>query len=425
MKNLFIAMILLIIASLIAPKFIGDTVQAEYKLRIDKLNESHAISVNSSTFSRNWFNGMSTVELTVVLDNDEIDNITVIIEESLSFGPVIFTDEGVKFGLSHSQANVNIKGLDSEVSNFIHNKIHLSTLLTYTKGLVSTIIVDEFTTEVDGNTLTSAKAVGLFTFENENRLYGDFTWPGLKTTTRDANVVVSNVTLSLDQTLIAGDYYQGNAITTGGFDFTIAAIKVNDLAGNKALALEGLLFSALSTVANDLMEIKMNYRADKIIAAGQSLEKANLSIVFNDLNIKVMQELNELMTELSADALDMFNAENMDKISVLSAKLLADQPTIKVTDLSVQTPEGKIESSMEVTVDKNTYDPSNITSIMQALKVKANGKVPTPFVVKLGLMPMVQMYIDQGLVIQQDQEVSFILDFSQGQLSVNNKVIPL
>ena len=135
MKKLFIIILLLITSGLIAPKFIGSVVETEHQAGVDKLNENPAITINSTTFDGEWFGGKAITEMTILLQDEEIEDITIIVEENLSFGPVIFTDEGLEFALSYSQANINFKELliDEEIETFINNKIHLSGLLTFSK----------------------------------------------------------------------------------------------------------------------------------------------------------------------------------------------------------------------------------------------------------------------------------------------------
>lgn len=427
MKKVFIAIIIIIVVVLTAPKFIGSVVQTEYKSAFDKLNENPAITINSTAFTQNWFNGKSVTEMTIILESQEIDDITIVIEENLSFGPVIFTDEGVKFALNYSEADINFKDLiiDEEVSAFINDKLHLSSLLTYSKNVVTKIVIDEISKEVDGNNVVSAKAVGNFMVEDNKRFSGDFNWAGLTATTKDESFTISEVKLSVDQTLIAGDFYQGNAISTGDFDFSIASINGQDAAGNAVMTIDNLLVSGVSSVSNDLMKINMNYHADKLVSAGQQLENANITIVLDGFNINVMQEVNALMTAISGEGDAMFNPENMAKISVLIEKLLADNPVIEIKDFSVQTPEGKIESAMQVSVDKQLFDKANMMSIMAAVQANAHGKAPMPFFTKLGLAAMVDMYVEQGFIIQKEQELSFKVNFAQGQLQVNGNVIPL
>lgn len=427
MKKLLITLLLLAVVVLIAPKFIGGVVETEHQAAMDKLNANPEFTIKSTTYTRQWFTGKATTEMAIIIEGDEIADITVIIEENLSFGPIIFTDNGVEFALSYSKADINFKDfvIDEEVATFIKNKIHISALLTFSKNIVTNLVIDEVSKELAGNQIASAKASGQFTLENNNRFYGDFTWAGLKITSNDENIVIEKLDFSIDQTLIAGDYFQGNAISIGDFDFSLASLMTKDSSGNTVLNLDNLMVTAMSSVKKDLMKITMNYHADKVATVGQQLENANLAITFNNFNIHVMQEVNTLMSGLSADDEAMFNPDNMQKMSKLITKLLVDDPVIEITDLSVQTPEGKIESSMQVSVDKNLFDTANLMSIMTAVKADANGKAPMPFFDKLGLAQMVEMYVEQGLIIQKEAELSVRVNYIQGQLTVNGKTMPM
>ena len=427
MKKLIIILLVLSSAVLIAPNFIGSVVETEHQTGVDKLNENPAVTINSATFTRDWFSGIASTEMTILLQDDGIEDITIIIEENLSFGPVIFTDEGIEFALSYSKADINFKEflIDEEIEDFIKDKIHLSALLTFSKDISSKIVIDEVSKEVDGNSIVSAKALGYFTLENNNRFYGDFNWAGLTAKSSDESFTIDKVEFSIDQTLIAGDYYQGNAISTGDFDFAITSVSAIDATGNKVFALENMLLKAMSAVTDDLMTITMNYKAEKIQSIGQSLENANLDVIFEGLNINVMQEVNTLMAGLATDEEAMFTPEVMQKLSTLASKLLANDPVLSIKDLSVKTPEGKIESALNIRVNKDLFDTANIMSIIPAIKADANGKAPMPFFVNLGLAPMIDMYVQQGLIVQNEDELSFKMNFSQGQLNVNGQVIPL
>ncbi len=427
MKKLFIAILLLITASLIAPKFIGGVVETEYKSVLDKIAENPAITINTSTFIRSWFGGKVTTDITILLHDDEIDDIKLVVEDNLSFGPVIFTDRGVKFALSYSQANINVKKLllDEEIADFINDKVQVTGLLTFSKDVVSTIVIDKISKEVDGNKIVSSPALGEFVLADNKRVYGEFNWDGLTATTSEESFAIGKTSFTLDQTLIAGDYYQGNAISTGDFNFAIASISANDATGNEVLLLKKLIIGAMSSVENDLMKIAVNYRAQEMKSAGQHLKNANLELVFNRIDINVMQKVNTLLASVSADGEDTLNESSMKKISPLVTELLASDPILEIKDLSVETPEGKIESALSMTIDKQIFDANNLMSIMAAVKADANGNAPMPFFAKLGLAPMVDMYVEQGLLLKKEQELSFKASFAQGQLNVNGNVIPL
>ena len=80
---------------------------------------------------------------------------------------------------------------------------------------------------------------------------------------------------------------------------------------------------------------------------------------------------------------------------------------------------------MNMTIDNKVFAANNIMLIMAALTADATGKAPTTFFTRLGLAPLVDMYVQQGLLLKNEQELSFNTNFSQGQLQVNGQVIPL
>lgn len=427
MKRILFTVIIIVAAGLIAPKFIGSIVKTEYSSAFDKLNANPNITVNSTQYTHHWFEGKSVTEMTINIGSPDVDDITFTVEENLLFGPVILTEQGIKFALSYSQANINFKSLDvdQEIATFINDKLHLSSLITFTKDIVTAIEIDEISKTIDGNKLVSAKAIANFTIEDSKRVVGRFNWAGLSTTTQDKSFSLSGVEFSLDQTLIAGDYYQGNAISTGDFDFTIASLNMEDSAGNAVIALENVFINAVSAVTNKLMKAEVTYHVDKMLSAGQQLENANVAIVLDRFNINVLQEINTLMATLPPESEAIFAPENQTKIAVLIEKLLVDDPILKIQDLSVQTPEGKIESKMQVSIDKKRFDAANMMSIMPAVQASADGRAPKPFFSKLGLAPMIDMYVEQGFIVQNAQDLSVKLNFAQGQLNLNGNVLAL
>jgi len=426
-KKLFIVITLIVVAALVAPKFIGGVVETEYKSALNKMAENPAIVINSSTYSLDWFSGKVVTDISILLHDAEVDDIKLIVEDNISFGPVIFTDNGVKFALSYSQANINFKELllDEEIANFIQDKIKLTGLMTFSKDIVTTLVIDEISEEVDGNKVRSSQAVGEFVLEDEKRAYGEFNWGGLTVNGNEDNITVGATNFSFDQTLIAGNYYQGNAISTGDFNFVISSVNVNDAAGNSVLEMSNLVVGAIASVHDDLMKIAVNYGADEVKSAGQQFNNAKLIIEFDKLDVKTIQEVNALLATLPVDGDNMFNAQSMEKLSPLVTKLLANDPVLAIKDLSVETPEGKITSAMNMTIDNNVFDANNMMSIMAAVIADANGKAPMAFFTRLGLAPMVDMYVEQGLLLKNEQELSFKANFTQGQLQVNGNLIQL
>lgn len=426
MKNLFTIIVLISAIALVSPKFIGGVVETEYKSALTQLNENPAITINSTTFNRGWYSGKVVTEMTVLIHHEEIEAINVVIEDDLSFGPVIFSDEGLKFALSYSKSKIDFTDLfiDEEIEDFIQNKIHLSVLLTFTKDIITHIRIDDVVKKVDGNKLISAKAEGKFVLENQTRLYGDFRWDGLSVTTKSEHFDIEGIQFSLDQRIQSGSYYQGNAIATGNVNLSISTIKANSPTGNNLFLLNNLRVNAISSVKNDLMDINMNYSADKLASAGQQLEHVNVDISLTRLDINVIQDMNTFLAGLSSDD-EALSAQNMKKIGALTTRLLANDPIFEIEDLSVETSQGKIQSAMKVTADKNVFDGNNVMSIMAAINANASGKAPETFFDKLGLTPIVNYYIKQGFAIKKEGNISVQVNYTQGQLYINGNVFQL
>ena len=426
MKKLFAIIVLISSIALISPKFIGGVVEAEYKSALTQLNENPAITINSITFNRDWYSGKVVTDMTVLIHHEEIEAINVVIEDDLSFGPVIFSDEGIKLALSYSKSKLDFTDLfiEEEIADFIQNKIHLSVLLTFTKDIIMHITIDEVVKKVDGNKLISAKAEGKFVLENETRLYGDFHWDGLSATTKNEHFDIEGIKFYLDQKIQSGNYYQGNAIATGNVNLSISKIKANSPTGKKLFLLDNSRVNAISSVNNDLMDINMNYSADKLASAGQQLDHANVDISLTRLDINVIQDMNTFLAGLSSDD-EALSAQNMKKIAALTTRLLANDPVIEIEDISVETPQGKIKSAMKVHADKNLFDAKNVMSILAAINASASGTAPMGFFAKLGLAPVVNYYVGQGFIIKKEDNISVNVEYTQGQLNINGNVIQL
>ena len=74
MKKIILILLLLIAAALIAPKFIGSVVESEHQSGVNKLNENPAITINSTSFTRQWFTGTALTEVTILLQDEGIED---------------------------------------------------------------------------------------------------------------------------------------------------------------------------------------------------------------------------------------------------------------------------------------------------------------------------------------------------------------
>lgn len=425
MKKLLIAVIIILVAGLTLPKFIGSIVETEHQAILDDINTNEMISVDAKNFTANWFDGKAVTEMSINLAEADLPDLTFTIEEDILFGPFIFADDGFHFGLSHSTAKVNLKelGLDDEIADFINDKITVTSLLTFSKDMVSRITLDAINKEVDDNHLNISPAVAEFKLSDKKHLVASFDWQGMSIKNNEANITVGEVTATTDQTLISGDYYSNNAISVGTGDFVVSSVKAEDLDGNPILNVANAFIKVKSSEKEDMLKVELTYHVDEATSMGQTFEHANLDLVFENLDVQAIQELNEILADFSGE--EELSPEEIEKLMALGSKMIEKNPVLKVTDLSVSAAEGKFVSDMMVSIDKDKYDPANPMSIMMAAKAEAKAEAPEALFIKFGLGQMIDMYIEQGLLIRTDDKLSFSTTYSDAQLQVNGQVIPM
>ncbi len=429
MKNLFIAMVLVLASLLVAPKFIGSMVESEREKVLVELNKTEGISLTTREYHNNWFGAEVTSELILTLEEDGLADITLLLEEDVSYGPVIITKQGWHLGLGYSAIKFKFSAIevDEKIIKEINEKIHIGSLLSFNKDVITFINTDEMSYQDEESTITSAAASGQFTLINNEQIIGDFSWGGLEVEELGERFVIGKVVMSTEQKVVSGDYLQGTAILTGEATFDVENIDVYSQSSH-VFSLNDAGLTTLVSLNNDLLALTLKYHAKGISASGQNFEKPNLEVVLANIDIHALQELNTSMASLSSNTSGQDNsAEALQALSAVAEKILAKEPNLKITDLSVVTEEGKIASEFTLTINKDLFDISNLNTmaLIMALEADAKGKAPMAFLTKLGMAPMVDNFVEQGYLNKQGNDISFEAKYVQSQLTVNGKSFQL
>ncbi|KGJ91639.1 YdgA family protein [Colwellia psychrerythraea] len=429
MKKISIALTLIFAVLLIAPKFIGSVVESEREKVLAELNETDGISLTTSTYNNGWFGATVSSELTVDLEDDGLADITLQLKENLSFGPIIITEQAWHLGLGYSAMTFNFSAadVDEKIIKLINEKLHLGVLLSFNKDVTTFINAEEMSYEDGEGAIVSAPATAQFTLINNEHISGDFSWGGLELKDKNQRFVIGNVAMSTVQKVVSGDYLQGTAILTGDATFNVEKIDMYEQK-NHIFSLTDAGLSSVVSLDNDLLALAIKYHAKEISASGQSFEQPNLEVVIANVDVNALQELNDTMASLSTGVAGQDDsAELLAALSAVAEKVLAKDPTLKVTDLSVVTEQGKIASEFNLNINKDLFDVNNINSMamIMALEADAKGKAPMAFLAKLGVAPMVDNFVTQGYLTKQDDEVSFEAKYVQSQLTINGKAFQL
>ena len=429
MKKIYIAIVLILTSLLIAPKFIGSMVETERQRVLATLNETDGITLTTSQYSSGWFGADVVSEMKIALEDNSINEVTIIVEENISFGPVIITEKNWHLGLGYSAVKFKFSALelDESIVDIINEKLHVGALLSFSKEVTTFIDTDKITYQDVDSVIVSEPSSAQFTLINNEHIIGDFSWEGLDVKGQDERLVIGAVDMSTKQKVVSGDYLAGTAILTGDATFTVAGINVyND--NSKVFSLDGAVLTSEVSLENDLLALALNYQAKEISASGQYFKEPNVAILLANIDVHALQELNTAMANLSVNASGEYDSEeSLKALSTVAEKILAKDPSLKITDLSVVTDEGKIASEFNFTINKYLFDSANLNSmaLIKALEADAKGKVPMAFLSKLGMASMVDNFVKQGYLTRQDNEITVEAKYVQSQLTVNGKAFQL
>lgn len=427
MKKLLVALVVIVTIVVVTPKIIGSVVEQEREKAILDINNAEGFTFETLDYQSSWFGADVTSSLTIAAVGDSVVDINITFQETLSFGPVILTDNGWHFGLAYSDVNINSisEGIDEEVLNKVNDKTHLGGLLGFNKSVTTFIEVEAFSHKVDGNAIISGPASANFTVVNNDYIKGAFSWQGFEFNESGQRFVMNELAMATEQKVISGDYLAGTAILTGDSSVSVGKVDIYD-EGVHAFSLADSKFSSVVSLDNDMLEIELKYHAAEVGASGQNFTKPNLDIIISNVDLKALQELNASLANLPDNTKD--NPEELLKLlSGIIEKAVAKDPALTIADLSVVTDEGKIESNWNVTLNKDLLDLQHLNSMsfIMALEADAKGKVPVSFLTKFGVEPMANNFVEQGYLTKQGDDISFDAKYTQAALTLNGKAFQM
>lgn len=431
MKKSIIAVAVAAGVLVIAPKFIGSMVETERQKAIAELNEASngEITLTTTEHNQSWFGADVKYDLTFSSEEMGITDLTIKVEEDISFGPVIFSEQGMQLGLGYANAKFNAAELEleDEVNKFLDEKLHITALLGFDKSITTFVGVDKVDYNDGENSLVSEPLSAQFSIVDNKSIEGSFSWAGFELKGMEGHVVVDAIDMSTNQTVLSGNYLDGSAILVGDAQVSVAEINVFN-GESKIFSLEKGQVSSDVSVDNDLLALALNYNANVISESGEYYQKPNLALKIDNIDVKALQELNTTMAEMSANTGQQTDPNQLlASLSGIVDQVLAKKPNLKIDDLSVETEQGKIATQINLNINEDLFDTTNLNAmgLIPALVANAKGKVPAEFLSKFGLTPMVDGFVEQGYFTRQESDIAFDAKYVESQLTLNGKVFQM
>jgi uncharacterized protein YdgA (DUF945 family) len=259
----------------------------------------------------------------------------------------------------------------------------------------------------------------------------DMAWNGMQLDTRDAKVVVGELTGH------SGKYLSVEGLWLGDDEFNLSNVNVNvsgsladassEMPSNSTIEELGIL--AHSEVdSSNLVKGHATITVKDVVVENKSVASDfKLTIAMERLQAKALQAITQKMSEHQKRALQSGNPGQTPDFALVQddvAAILAAGPVLKITTLQATTEHGKVEADLEATIKVD--DPmalQNPILLLFAMQAAGNVSVPARLIENTPLAIFAPGFIDQGYIKSEQDQLKTSMKFQQGQLTLNGKAL--
>lgn len=357
------------------------------KQNIGEVNQTDGIFVDIENYNRGWFTSSAQLDVKITVPERVMkgadDQLQTIPEESYSMkipfevyhGPIAFTPSRIYLGLGYGQTRIDLPdGLEEQAFTIFKPE---STMPVLELGVfVSYLNSSQFKINLPGFKLV-AKDNG-----------GQIEWLGMNSNihiTHDMNSIEGNITIDGVNVVkdkikaILGKFSNKFDLRKTDFGLYLGTAEVSlpslIVSGNDKTVFQLDKFKALSDsdVNNGLLKSSFKTSVDKVVVQGRSYGPAKLEMSINNLDAKVLTDINEQANKLQHGN-DAQRQQAMFAILPQLPKLVANGAFFEVSTLNITMPEGDVSANLKISLPKGTED--NPFKLIQ--KVHGEGRVQVP-----------------------------------------------
>jgi uncharacterized protein YdgA (DUF945 family) len=308
-----------------------------------------------------------------------------------------------------------------DIDQVVNDTLDIQTRMAFDGSLDNIVNLKEFQFSDEGAQVT-VKAGSLEALASKDGLLkGTGRWDGMSVSDNQTfGVTLGASTTDFDLQAIGENLYQAGTMYTGTTNFGMDEIRIsaNDIPGN--IQVTGINMYTNSQVNDNLLSVQWDMGADEVNLMGQAYTDLIFDQSFENLDVALIEQMNQLgqQTQQVSDA-------DLQKLQDLGMQLLAKKPVWKVRKLGITTPQGPIRSEMTIRLNEQMVDMTNPMALPSAIVVDASGYIPEAFINAMGVGPMVQPFVEQGMLQREGDNLVFEINFEQGALSLFGKPMPM
>jgi uncharacterized protein YdgA (DUF945 family) len=426
MKKSYLVVLLVVVIIAISPFIIGQQAETEFRNLYQEMDTSPEFRVEITEYNRNWFNASAKVVISLDLaDVDPNENMEIVINHELQHGPILSQSKVLGIGLMDIATRLEFPAFMKEdfpdIDQVVNDTLDIQTRMAFDGSLDNIVNLKEFQFSDEGAQVT-VKAGSLEALASKDGLLkGMGRWDGMSVSDNQTfGVTLGASTTDFDLQAIGENLYQAGTMYTGTTNFGMDEIRIsaNDIPGN--IQVTGINMYTNSQVNDNLLSVQWDMGADEVNLMGQAYTDLIFDQSFENLDVALIEQMNQLgqQTQQVSDA-------DLQKLQDLGMQLLAKKPVWKVRKLGITTPQGPIRSEMTIRLNEQMVDMTNPMALPSAIVVDASGYIPEAFINAMGVGPMVQPFVEQGMLQREGDNLVFEINFEQGALSLFGKPMPM
>jgi uncharacterized protein YdgA (DUF945 family) len=421
--------VLLILAGALAaaPKLIGDRAHQEYLKSIAEYPlGTSGVSFEYKSYEQSWFSSNAVTVMKIPMGSPEIKDISLVLTSHIAHGPVVFTDEGIAFGIAYVKSNITLADLPAEAQKLADQylpagKITTASLIDFNQLSNDVIHVGSITFEGD-----KARAVfGGLNITGVSKL--DYSMMKGKIELPASNLTAGN--LAVDIADASGSYdqhkYRG-LMMLGKADMIFPQIKF--VAKQGTVILEDFSIASNSEEQSGKMNMTASIGVRKITAP-VPVTAFQYDIEVKQVDFRAIELWGEITKDMQAQPADPATALDNPKMRRFLDLLLHEGLELK-QHFTLDGESGRLNIDWNarfaglpdgVRIDGNTDKAQLLKAVDMDMSVNIDEKalMATP------LAGMVAHYMQQGMIVKQGDKLVADIKLAGGVLTVNGINVPM
>lgn len=434
MKKLIITLLVIAgIAALILPKFLGNQ---GTKIHNDFFQEQAqqlmpGVIVESEKMNDGWFNseGQHRVKLSKSIlkktfpgiKNIELENdVDMLVNTKFHHGPFAFTSFGTKgsafspvLAVAESTFKIEHKGEFVDMPGKLYTQVNTSG-----SGGKAKYLIEEYSQRTENAQIEFDGFELNFDISDKGDVVDGNGESGKLMITGDKGekIILTKMKFDADLDNKHGLWFGDSSLKFGDFSF--------DDGKGMSFAFEDVNFEGANDGNDKTMQSEMKFTIGEFVLSDMKFEDFTFDYSIDNLDTQALSAIQAQSKSRRG------NMSSTGPMMESFKKIIAQSPTLNINELSVKTPEGKVQADLKIGLPKDVDTAFFPLSLLPQIQGDANIRVPKSVLEMIdslspGISEKAEMMEQFGMVELKGNDYIAIIKMREGKVTINGNDVPL